>query len=106
MANASPFVAMDIATATLDKFLLTSTGEQSRGCRNLAQRWLFPEPEDLDRIPPLRISPADQTSWVDQGLNEEQRVCYIFIAVLILVKFCPGGSYVDIPVSDTDTLPN
>ena len=69
MVNARPLFVMEDAAATLGDALSVDSN-------NLARRWLFPEPDDLESE--LSICLSDHAispeQWLDSGLNEEQRV--------------------------------
>jgi len=68
LANGKPLIDMDSAVARVQ-------GALTEDARNLADQWLFPEPSDLDINPAVVInSNTTGHNWVDQGLNDEQRV--------------------------------
>ncbi|KAG7087423.1 hypothetical protein E1B28_013391 [Marasmius oreades] len=69
LANAGPAMAMEIAIRTIgDASKLTK--------RSLAHQWMFPDANDLELYPPVPSKPPHVTheSWVDKGLNAEQRM--------------------------------
>lgn len=75
MTNARPAIAMDLATAALDRALVTHpTG--NAGHRPLAHRWLFPEPSDVNRDLLVVLPIPDDGFWEDIGLNHEQKVSW------------------------------
>ncbi|KAJ8090463.1 adenylosuccinase ade13 [Marasmius tenuissimus] len=69
LANAGPAMSMEIAVKTIGGGLRFQT-------RALVHRWIFPEPQDLVVDSPVPSVPphVTQESWVDGGLNAEQRV--------------------------------
>ena len=72
--NAEPSVTMFDAVVNIQRALDAST--ITSGMNDLARRWLFPEQTDL-RERGNRTSMGDEIKWVDEKLNEEQRVSSI-----------------------------
>ncbi|KIK57484.1 hypothetical protein GYMLUDRAFT_46067 [Collybiopsis luxurians FD-317 M1] len=69
LTNARPTIIMDTATSVIGGTLLSSEK------RDVAHRWLFPEPDDLHLHPPIPSTPPNISGefWIDSGLNAEQR---------------------------------
>ena len=71
MTNARPVCLMESAVAAVS-YILTSADSGT----NLARQWIFPDPEDFVDGPSVMLLNGEikEEQWVDQGLNEEQRV--------------------------------
>jgi len=71
MTNAQPLCLMEAAVAAVSN-VLTSAELGT----NLARQWIFPDPEDFANGPSVMLLNGEikKDQWVDQGLNEEQRV--------------------------------
>ena len=69
----SRFFLMHVACATMHEILKTHTLNDPP-LSNVARKWLFPEPADLESGPRLLAREHIEPRWIDAGLNNEQRV--------------------------------
>ncbi|KAJ6630161.1 P-loop containing nucleoside triphosphate hydrolase protein [Mycena sp. CBHHK59/15] len=71
--NARPSFLMDVASRTLQE-AMSELSDTNR--RRTARRWLFPVPDDIDqdKDPSVVQRHIPSESWVDAGLNEEQKL--------------------------------
>lgn len=78
MMNARPSFIMQEATSTVVGAHPTSgdltTGKQAVRTAGIGTRWLFPQPDDVERIPVTLGQDILEHEWIDPGLNQEQRV--------------------------------
>ena len=90
--NSRFFFLMHMACTTIHEILNKKiTGEGSSPIdktpwpRNVARRWFFPEPADLELG--TRFLAAEHVEWIDAGLNNEQRVNVIVHVMVFCITF-------------------
>ncbi len=76
--SARAAIRMNVATNIMAEALNSNNSKP----RSFSHRWLFPEVEDIVMMPPrarstTSTSPLEEI-WIDNGLNNEQRVSMIY----------------------------
>jgi len=100
MTNARPLCLMEAAVAAVSN-ILTSAESGT----NLAQQWIFPDPEHFMNNPSvmLRNGEIKEEQWVDQGLNQEQRVSRFRCKSWVRLIYSPVSCHVDLSLPITGT---
>jgi hypothetical protein len=92
--NSRFFFLMHMACTTIHEILnkqITGEGsspiEKTPWPRNVARRWLFPEPADLESGTRFLAAEHVEKCWIDAGLNNEQRVNVIVHVLVFCITF-------------------
>lgn len=98
--NARPICLMESVVAAVS-YILTSAEFGT----NLARQWIFPETEDFVNGPSVMLLNGEikEEQWVDQGLNDEQRVSRLLYKLCRLLISSSVGCHLNISLPITGT---